>query len=813
MPEADNSSGGSNTINIASFVALLLLIGGVLFVQQKLTSSRPASPNVLNDSAIDTNFVQARLWEDPLKWATNVTDKPSFERLQQLRDELRSHSDGTNVPTILAVMIHGGTYSEDYESRLRSRYAVVSALGTRGYYSEMGTTIGTALVPWRTEQGWATWITNGYFECQVDCQTQCHAGDDWPKALPLSFEWYRLNTFAYRVPQNLPERVFVIWINEDYLQRKPLVKLAWLFDQLLPEQPDGTNRVQKIALVGPRRSETLQEMLPPYEPCDEVLTNKMCGGDKQWLRGILGRVDVYCATAGVMDELLVHTNCDTPRQTIKDVLSSSNNPWFSFKSFNNFSVTASQLAQETYDELKLRDIDVCDQHKHVVVLSEWDTFYGRTFPLAFAAELATKQSSYSNSTYRPPVIITNRLHFIDQWRYGSNYWPENLYRIRYLRGLDGQSSGASSAQGATICCPAKHKTAYLNERNRSTPDENKAIGPSQFDYLTRLGDLIKDIQNEIRNTNGGRIDAIGIGGSDVYDVLLILQALRPRFPEAVFFTTDIDARFADPDEQSWARNLIVVSGYGLQLHPGLQRRIAPFRDSSQTAEFAAVLGALGDPIVQDAKLEPRRFQVIRNGIEDLSTSTNSLYPPPRAFQNLSIWKSKLIAGLLLILGSGCLLSSIYVLPLRKVTWEHHRNEGEALWLREEDIGGKVGTAILMSTLGSSSDSFAEWLKDQLTDARLHDPQEKQEPILRLVLDCLNRQVLQNSIPERVVTCSSLITPEAIREFEQARLERQDDRGFSRNSVQRLKANRLIVHEALKSLLEPSLPKPNAGAKT
>ncbi len=36
--------------------------------------------------------------------------------------------------------------------------------------------------------------------------------------------------------------------------------------------------------------------------------------------------------------------------------------------------------------------------------------------------------------------------------------------------------------------------------------------------------------------------AIGILGSDVYDKLLILRALRPRFPDVVFFTNNLDAQ-------------------------------------------------------------------------------------------------------------------------------------------------------------------------------------------------------------------------------------------------------------------------------
>ncbi len=95
--------------------------------------------------------------------------------------------------------------------------------------------------------------------------------------------------------------------------------------------------------------------------------------------------------------------------------------------------------------------------------------------------------------------------------------------------------------------------------------------------------------------------------------------MRDRFPNALFFTTDLDARYLDPKEQAWARNLIVVSSYGLALHPDLQREIAPFRDSTQTAQFAAVLTALGDTnLAALTHVTPRRFEIGNRTAVDLS---------------------------------------------------------------------------------------------------------------------------------------------------------------------------------------------------
>jgi hypothetical protein len=150
----------------------------------------------------------------------------------------------------------------------------------------------------------------------------------------------------------------------------------------------------------------------------------------------------------------------------------------------------------------------------------------------------------------------------------------------------------------------------------------RAEGQSQVDYLRRLAGEIERLDDRLKSEGKGRIKAIGVLGSDVYDKLLILQAVRPRFSDVLFFTTDLDASLLHPAEYRWTRNLVVASGFGLTLNPGLQGQIPPFRDGYQASVFFAVLAALSsEPPSQamvDRWLEPRIFEVARNGAFNLS---------------------------------------------------------------------------------------------------------------------------------------------------------------------------------------------------
>ena len=188
----------------------------------------------------------------------------------------------------------------------------------------------------------------------------------------------------------------------------------------------------------------------------------------------------------------------------------------------------------------------------------------------------------------------------------------HVHEFSYLRGLDGRLPRESDT--------VAKETKADSERRQS------AAGPSQVDYLRRLADGIRTLQVDLqRKREGGRITAIGVVGSDVYDKLLVLRALRAGFPDVIFFTTDADALYVEPSESRWTQNLLVVSSFGLAASRDLQGRIPPFRDSYQTATFLTVLRALHVTDVGDRRfklvpttIEPRVFELGRLGAIDLS---------------------------------------------------------------------------------------------------------------------------------------------------------------------------------------------------
>lgn len=122
----------------------------------------------------------------------------------------------------------------------------------------------------------------------------------------------------------------------------------------------------------------------------------------------------------------------------------------------------------------------------------------------------------------------------------------------------------------------------------------RAFGQGQYDYLRRLASDLKEEDDGLKRNNEGSIRAIGIVGGDVFDKLLVLRALKPEFPEAVFFTDDYDALLGLQSELRWTRNLLVASSFGPKLRRERQRDLPPFRNYAETSAFLATQLAVTD---------------------------------------------------------------------------------------------------------------------------------------------------------------------------------------------------------------------------
>lgn len=275
----------------------------------------------------------------------------------------------------------------------------------------------------------------------------------------------------------------------------------------------------------------------------------------------------------------------------------------------------------------------------VILIGEWDSFYGRALPIEFRATACAKVATFLVADLKQiqvPVDIKRWCPTVAraldlQIRRPADYesLTLNVFRYSYLSGLDGEVPGDDAARAA--------RAAKANTGDQSKdPTRDRPEGTSQVDYVRALVARIHD--------EGEGARAIGILGTDPYDALLIIKALRPAFPHAIFFTLDLDARHLHSSEYKSTRNMVVASAFGLQLEGGLQRDVPPFRSSYQTSAYFAVLQAVAHVFCEshghqrqvgpcttkyrvsltpedrlyDAGSHPRLFEVGRDGAVDLS---------------------------------------------------------------------------------------------------------------------------------------------------------------------------------------------------
>ncbi len=687
-----------------SGLAIILLVLGVVFLQKPaLKGSRPETPSIGTQAVSDPKEVPARLWEDPLsavrKYQSSaspeVTELASFTRLQggpgslafpsaleELAKVIRNTERGRL--TVLGVSIVGGRYVEDHESRLRTRYAVLSALGIVGYTPERATHISfvespqvqPGKPPSREAQG-GPWTPETPLRLTTVSTRSTGSGTDGNltagRHLPMPYEWLR--------HKDGDDRVLLLWIQEEFLRYRPLASLAALISKLRPNpRADSHGRhwtaefstPVEFKLLGPAESGTLMSMLEEAK--------RTQSGTGSGIFAALQGVDIYSPSA-TASEFLLKSRTDFSTQDLREAIWP--NP--ADGNFIRSIPTDLQLADLIVRELHARDVTVvcrrleqaiqqpgsadsnklCANHPdHIVLISEWDTAYGRAMPDAFENALRLDHGSDNL-----------RNAFDLPW----------VHRFTYLRGIDGQLSGSlqSIRRGA-------EKDTKKETRNSLM---ERPIGYGQADYLRRLAVKIKDFELKLRREKGGGIAAIGILGSDVYDKLLILQALRPEFSNTLFFSTDLDARLLDPQQIPWTRNLLVASGFGFELAPDLQQTVLPFRGNYQTARFFSTLLALkghecaASPVLKDCLcLRPRLFEIgrdrayditplldgkERDGSSDYDECNAQLHPETHSVQ----WSRKFMLLAAGVLVSGLLLGFHYIVRLRE-KWSFYQEHAD-----------------------------------------------------------------------------------------------------------------------------------------
>ncbi len=578
---------------LAGLIALLFAaVSSLIIYQAPIKTSRPIDKEAEKSAAVVRDRVQSRLWQDPFEAVATHQQKEKAAGGGGGHDHHTSPGlvDGAQTAQglfsflLLPVFVDGSPYASGVESRLRDRYALVSALGAAGYLPESGESIR-------------------YFEWNATANAHT----------VVPSEWFLPGPGVSKPGQHgkqEAQHILVLWLREQDLGSKPLHELKRLVHDLERELK-ATPAAYRI--LGPRTSGSLSAMLEELKPTGVTPQPAVCP--------LLSGAEFYSSWATAADPILLGEGAEQP--STKGV-----EEWFKAGGFRLVRTigTDDMLAEQLVRELQRRKIDLtaASEIPHIALISEWDTLYGRSLPRTFVA--VAKRLAEAPAE---PITAQALAPHLDALR--DEHYPSWVHRYSYLAGLDGELPPKDNGKDTGA---AKGKPGEKGFGGEPVVEETP-VGRSQLDYLRRLVEQLKKEEA----TPDGEFKAIGVLGSDVYDKLMILQALRKNFPHALFFTTDLDSRLTHSSQLPWTRNLVVTSHFGLELDPGIQTPIPPFRDSYQTALFYSVLRAVGylrDPSAKDqplsktdplvlpsgirfsAEVLPRLYEVGRHGAVDLS---------------------------------------------------------------------------------------------------------------------------------------------------------------------------------------------------
>jgi len=465
-------------------------------------------------------LVRARLWEDPVAAVERAIrekglSKPGSEattlaqRVRILRHAILERVKTGQHLTVLLVTTSGGPYVESTESRLRDRYAVGTALGAACYVPE--------------DEGHLYFVE---WEAQSPVQG-------------LPYEWYRLRkTRICGVPASHADSVLVIWVPEEALSRGFFATLTSFSQGLVCQETSKSDclltdsiprlvrlnppvqKAVKFKIVGPRSSSAYRGILEE--------AGRLYGEPHQGIGiwpNIDGAIELYSPWASAMKGLLAYgLKPESGKGPACTTYEDCEGEFYRRLTDANVRLvydigSDDQRFEALIAELERRQVRL--GWDAVILIGEWDSFYGRALPIEFRAAACAKVATFTEAdlkTIQVPVDIKGWCSTVPravdlQIQRPADYesLTLNVFRYSYLGGLDGEIPGDDAARAA--------RAAKATAGDSKDPTRDRPEGTSQIDYVRALVALIHD--------EGEGARAIGILGTDPYDALLIIKALRP----------------------------------------------------------------------------------------------------------------------------------------------------------------------------------------------------------------------------------------------------------------------------------------------
>jgi hypothetical protein len=593
---ADQSSSPLGLPPTVWVVIIVGLAGALAATQHPFKDVRPGDPSIpaYRHAPSEDQDIEARQWEDPFSAvaiARRATASTKAGSASSPSDDdphtiSRLNVDRLKDPAhvlVVGAMVPGAPYADDIETRRRTRYAVLAGLYQEGYVPDDSEHIGFIYLP--------------------ELSTEPHAHNI------AAYEWLHREMPAHAAQ---PPRILLLWLDQDGFQDRPLARFSLIVEKIAEHSPiDAVS----AAIIGPADSGGLKAMSSELDPgpkndCPSVAATQR-------------HISIYSPRATALNWLIVS---DQVKSRFPDTETEQHADHFHDRCANVilYRTVANDftVVRAVYRELQYRGIRNVGE---IALVTERDRLYSRLISRYF-------NGCDGTTPVHDRFTVTKYTEEEDASEGDEVDESKQPQCFTYLRGLDGLAPPAPYTGDAS----SETKSGAAAGASPAPLAQESATGQGQLDYLRRLATALAstrddpacgrvakiltlgDESQESEHRCGRHIKAIGVVGSDIYDKLLVLQALRRAFPRYIFFTTDLDARLTDGQNLEWTRGMVVGSSLGLSLRPELQNSVPPFRDSYQTATYYSTMQAVHRFLDAEAKSSEDKEKAAEPAEIDLS---------------------------------------------------------------------------------------------------------------------------------------------------------------------------------------------------